>query len=105
MDIVETPIFTRQVIELLTDDSYHELQIELISNPDLGDEIVGSGGLRKIRWSLQGRGKRSGVRIIYYWFMSKDRLLMLYMYSKNKQDNLTMEQLKMLRQVVEKEYR
>jgi mRNA-degrading endonuclease RelE of RelBE toxin-antitoxin system len=105
MDIVETPIFTRQVVELLSDDSYRELQSELIKRPDLGQEIIGSGGLRKVRWSIPGRGKRGGIRVIYYWYISAGKLLMLYMYQKTKQEDLTAEQVKLLRHVVEEEYR
>jgi hypothetical protein len=67
MEIIETSIFTRQVTILLTDDEYHQLQMALLFNPCLGPVIPSSGGLRKVRWSLAGRGKRSGVRAIYYW--------------------------------------
>ncbi len=102
--IIETSIFTRQVQALLTDEEYRRLQMTLILHPDLGAVIPGSGGLRKVRWSLQGRGKRGGVRIIYYWAVSKDQILMLLMYAKNEQDNLTSEQLKVLRRIVEEEY-
>jgi len=55
---IETPIFTRLVQDLLSDDEYRELQIALIVQPDLGPVIQGSGGLRKVRWALPGRGKR-----------------------------------------------
>jgi hypothetical protein len=102
--IIETSIFTRQVQALLTDEEYRSLQMTLILHPDLGVVIPGSGGLRKVRWSLQGRGKRGGVRTIYYWAVSKAQILMLLMYAKNEQDNLTPEQLKFLRRIVEEEY-
>ena len=62
--IVETPIFTRQVTEQLTELEYRELQVMLVTNPGLGEIIKGSGGLRKVRWMLTGRGKRGGARII-----------------------------------------
>lgn len=62
----ETSVFTRRVTELLSDYEYAELQRTLVANPNAGDVIPGSGGLRKIRWAAQGRGKRGGVRIIYY---------------------------------------
>jgi len=67
MVIVETSIFTRRVMELLLDDEYRELQATLVDRPDAGPVIPGSGGLRKIRWSTSGHGKRGGSRIIYYW--------------------------------------
>jgi hypothetical protein len=72
---------------------------------DMGAIIVGSGGLRKVRWAAQGRGKRGGVRLIYYWAVKQDRLLMLLMYPKSERDDLTQEQLKILRKIVEEEYR
>lgn len=104
MLIVETSIFTRQVQKMLPDDTYRELQIALVKRPDMGTIIVGSGGLRKIRWTAPGRGKRGGVRVIYYWAVTQDRLLMLLIYPKSEQDNLTREQLKILRRIVEEEY-
>lgn len=104
MLIIETSIFTRQVLSLLTEEEYRQLQLALVTRPDLGDLIPGSGGLRKVRWSLAGRGKRGGVRTIYYWAVRKDQILMLLMYAKNEQENLTSDQLKVLRRIIEEEY-
>jgi mRNA-degrading endonuclease RelE of RelBE toxin-antitoxin system len=104
MQIIETSIFTRRVVELLSDDDYRELQSMLVIRPDAGPVIPGSGGLRKLRWAASGRGKRGGARIIYYWFTSQEHLLMLYIYPKNEQDNLTPDQLKALKKIVEREY-
>jgi hypothetical protein len=67
--------------------------------------IPGSGGIRKIRWEAQGRGKRSGVRVIYFWASAKGHLLMLYVYSKSESADLTKEQVRHLRQLVEEEFR
>ncbi len=78
MVIVETSIFTRRVLELLTDEDYRKLQIALVNRPHAGAVIPGSGGLRKLRWALLGRGKRGGVRIIYYWAVEQQQLLMLF---------------------------
>jgi hypothetical protein len=102
--IVETSIFTRQVQALLSDNDYRQLQMALVLHPDLGAVIPGSGGLRKTRWAIQGRGKRGGVRVIYYWIVVQDKILMLFMYAKNDQEDLTPEQLKVLRKIVEEEY-
>ena len=104
MVIVETSIFTRRVMELLPDDEYRELQATLVDRPDAGPVIPGGGGLRKIRWRASGHGKRGGARIIYYWATAQERILMLFIYAKNESDDLTPDQIKMLRQVVEKEY-
>jgi hypothetical protein len=104
MVIIETSIFTRQVQKLLSDDIYRELQITLAERPDMGAIIRGSGGLRKVRWAAQGRGTRGGVRVIYYWAVKQGRLLMLLMYAKSERDDLTREQLQILRKIVEEEY-
>lgn len=100
MIFIETSIFTRLVQELLSDDEYRELQSALIQRPDLGAIIQGSGGLRKARWSLQGRGKSGGARVIYY-LVSQEKILMVFIYPKGKQDDLTAEQLKRLRKIIE----
>ncbi len=78
MVILETSIFTRRVLELLADEDYRKLQIGLVNRPQVGAVIPGSGGLRKVRWALSGRGKRGGVRIIYYWAVEQQQLLMLF---------------------------
>lgn len=103
MKIIETSIFTRKLRTLLSDEEYRLLQNELIMNPEKGKIIKGSGGLRKIRWSISGKGKSGGVRIIYYWLKNKEIILMLLIYPKNEQDNLTSKQLKLLTSIVEKE--
>ncbi len=66
--------------------------------------IKGSGGLRKIRWAIKGRGKRGGVRVINYWAVAQEQLLMLLMYAKNERDDLSPDQLKILKKIVEDEY-
>ena len=104
MVIVETSIFTRQVQDLLSDDEYRNLQTTLAKRPDAGALIEGSGGLRKVRWALAGRGKRGGVRVIYYWEVKAERLLMLLIYAKMEQADLTPSQVAILRRIVEEEY-
>jgi len=107
MQFIETSIFTRQVLSLLTDDcfAYRQLQVALVANPELGTIIPHSGGLRKVRWSMSGRGKRGGIRAIYYWVVAEDQILMLFMYPKNEKDDLTPQQLKVLRETVKKEFK
>ena len=102
---IETSIFTRQVIALLTDDEYGQLQTALLEHPDTGAIIPHSGGLRKIRWSMGSKGERGGIRVIYYWVVADDQILMLFMYPKNVKDDLTSQQLKVLREIVEKEFK
>jgi hypothetical protein len=86
----------------MSDDAYRELQEMLIERPEKGDLIPGSGGLRKVRWKLEGQGQRGGVRIIYYWMAADEQLRMLYAYAKVKQENLMPEQLAALRKIVER---
>ena len=104
MAIIETPIFTRRIQGLIADEEYRLLQIHLVNRPDAGKTIPGSGGLRKLRWSAGGHGKRGGIRVIYYWLFTRDAILLLYAYPKSEQDDLTAEQLRKIRKVVEREY-
>lgn len=97
-------MFTRAVTRLLSDESYRKFQTALLADSEVGDRIQGSGGLRKVRWGGEGRGKRGGVRVIYMWIEKRELLLMLLMYSKNEQGDLTPEQLRVLKKVVEQEF-
>ncbi|GAB4581410.1 MAG: type II toxin-antitoxin system RelE/ParE family toxin [Anaerolineales bacterium] len=101
IEIIETPVFTKQVLELLDDESYRALQVELIARPHARPIIPGSGGLRKLRWAGGGHGKQGGVRVIYYWLTANDQIFMLYMYPKNERSDLTPAQLRVLRQLIE----
>ena len=67
MVFIETPIFTREIRTLMSDEDYYQLQQALVMRPEAGKIITGSHGLRKLRWSLPGIGKRGGLRVIYYW--------------------------------------
>jgi mRNA-degrading endonuclease RelE of RelBE toxin-antitoxin system len=104
MVIVETSVFTRRIGEFLADEEYRKLQGALADRPAAGRIISGSGGLRKVRWAPAGRGKRGGVRIIYYWAVAEEKLLMLLIYAKNERDDLSAEQLRILRGIIEEEY-
>ncbi|HSU15040.1 type II toxin-antitoxin system RelE/ParE family toxin [Longimicrobium sp.] len=104
MLIVETPVFTRQVLAALSDDDYRGLQLALVMNPERGVVIRGSGGLRKVRWGAEGRGKRGGVRTIYSYAPRQQVIVMLFLFAKNEQEDLTPEQLRRLRAVVEHEF-
>jgi mRNA-degrading endonuclease RelE of RelBE toxin-antitoxin system len=104
MLIVETAVFTRRVLKLLSDDNYRFLQQTLVADPKAGNVIRQSGGLRKIRWASVGRGKRGGVRVIYYWAAASETILMLLIYAKNEQDDLSPEQLRVLKRLIEEEF-
>jgi mRNA-degrading endonuclease RelE of RelBE toxin-antitoxin system len=105
MLFVETPIFTRELRSLLSDDDYRNLQFALLLRPEAGPIIPGSGGLRKVRWGLGARGKRGGVRVIYYWDKAKEHIYMLLVYPKSRQEDLTQEQLRALRKLVKENLR
>ena len=95
--LVETPIFNRRIQEYMDDDEYGEMQAFLTLHPDAGKVIKGSGGMRKLRWGGSGRGKRGGLRVIYYWWVAMERISLLMAYPKNEQDDLTADQLKQLK--------
>jgi mRNA-degrading endonuclease RelE of RelBE toxin-antitoxin system len=101
---VETPVFS-DLVRSLDDDTYRALQLTLLLRPEQGSLIRGSGGLRKIRWGTQGRGKRGGVRVIYFWEKTRDRCYMLFLYQKNEQGDLTATQVKTLARLVREEFR
>ena len=105
LEFRETEIFTVQITSLLTDDEYAELQGVLVVRPDAGDLIENTGGLRKIRWTQEkrGRGKRGGTRVIYYWHVKGELIYMLFAYSKGIQDDLSARQKKILASMIKKE--
>ncbi|HBT96820.1 MAG TPA: hypothetical protein DEB25_03855 [Desulfobulbaceae bacterium] len=88
MEFIETPVFTRSVTALLTDDEYRLFQTVLANDPERGDLIQGSHGLRKIRVAAKGQGKRGGARVVYYWMTAKGQIYLLVIYPKNRKDDL-----------------
>jgi mRNA-degrading endonuclease RelE of RelBE toxin-antitoxin system len=101
VEFVETPTFTRLIGKLLDDDEYARLQLGLALRPDWGKVIPGSGGLRKVRWAGSGRGKRGGLRIIYYWQTAEDQIWLLLAYPKSERDDLSLDEIKQLKRLVE----
>jgi len=103
MRFVETPVFTKRVKELLPDEDYRALQIALLLRPEQGPLIKGGAGLRKVRWAPRGRGKRGGLRVIYFWQPVDQAFYMLFAYAKTEQEVLTPDQCRVLARVVREE--
>ena len=103
MEFVETPIFTKEVHRHLNASGYRALQLALLLRPEQGKVIPGTGGLRKLRWGVRDRGKRGALRLIYYWNTDTERIYMLFLYHKSSQEDLTRDQLRILRRIVREE--
>ena len=102
MIFIETKLFTKQVSSYLEDEEYEELQSFLMENPDSGVLIRGTGGLRKLRWAIRNKGKRSGIRIIYYWHTMKYQIYFMTLYAKNEMSGLSAEEKKTLKNLLER---
>lgn len=103
MIFIETSKFTKLLSEYLSDDEYRMLQWHLQEKPDSGDVVRGSGGVRKVRWAPEGKGKSGGVRVIYYWKKSDHEIWMLTMYSKSEQASIPGHILKKIAEAIENE--
>ena len=100
LEFIETPVFTRQILQLMSDDEYTSLQQELLDDPEKGALIKAGGGIRKMRFGLEGQGKSGGVRVIYYWLKEDGQIYMLLVYPKSEKDNLTDRETAILRDLV-----
>jgi len=102
VQFVETALFSAQLQASLSDDEYASLQRFLAENPEAGPVIQGAGGIRKLRWAdrRSGRGKRGGHRVIYFYRASHEQILMLALYSKSEQADLTPAQKRKLAEIV-----
>jgi hypothetical protein len=107
MEFFEAPAFTRYVSSYLTDDEYREMQGRLASAPEAGDMIPGTGGFRKLRWAdpKRGKGRRGGLRVIYYYFSSANQIWLMTLYDKNEASDLTPKQKQALKTAIEAEIR
>jgi hypothetical protein len=97
ISFVETKLFTRLVREYLSDEEYAKLQQALLENPEAGVVIPGSGGVRKLRWGAAGRGKRGGIRVIYFLRTRQGQIWMLTLYPKNVAENIPAHVLKQIK--------
>ena len=92
LTVVETSTFARRAEKLLSAEEHEELLFYLAFHPQAGDEIPGTGGVRKVRFAAKGKGKSGGVRVIYYFFDEENPLYAIFLYGKNEQANLTPKQ-------------
>jgi mRNA-degrading endonuclease RelE of RelBE toxin-antitoxin system len=99
---VEVPSFTKRVPDYLDDEELAALQVHMAEHPASGAVIRGSRGLRKLRWQGSGRGKRGGVRVIYYWYVKPEVITLLDIYAKKEKDDLTTAEIKQLNQLLER---
>ncbi len=99
----ETPLFTRLLPNYLNDAEYRTLQKALLENPEQGDVMPGTGGFRKIRWEdkRRGKGKRSGMRVIYYYLMRDQQIWFFTIYGKNEVTDLTPDEKKALKKAIQ----
>jgi hypothetical protein len=100
MEFIETSVFTKALHTLLTDDEDRLLQNTLWRDPLVGDVVRGGGGIRKMRFALDGRGKSGGVRVIYYAIPADAEIYLLLIYPKSKKDSLNAEETAVLRALV-----
>jgi len=105
MIFIEALAFTRHLSEYLDDEQYRELQTRLAANPELGDLMPGTGGFRKLRWAdaRRGKGRRGGLRVIYYYFSSVQQIWLMTLYDKNEAADLTPQEKKALKAAIEAE--
>ena len=102
---VELPVFAKYRPEYLDDEGFRDLQNSLMANPEAGDVIEGTGGLRKIRQPdpRRGKGKRGGLRVIYYWWDGKRQFWLFTLYDKDEMDDLSMKEKKALKDMLKRE--
>jgi mRNA-degrading endonuclease RelE of RelBE toxin-antitoxin system len=101
LTFVETKLFTSLVGSYLSDDEYAALQLSIAANPEAGEIVRGSGGVRKLRWSGSGRGKRGGIRVIYYLRTTRGEVWMLTVYAKNEADSIPGHMLKRIKEEID----
>ncbi len=101
LTFVETPTFTRLLADLATDDDYADFQRELARNPEQGDLLAGCGGVRKVRMAARGKGKSGGARVIYLFLRHRDRIYLLYLFTKGDAANLSPDGKKKMRELAQ----
>lgn len=102
-EFIETSLFTKISKRYFSDDELAELQTYLHEQPEAGDVIRGSGGVRKLRWSAQGRGKRGGVRVVYYLKLADGQIWLLTLYAKNVKESIPTHILRQIKEAIDNE--
>ena len=101
LTFIETKLFTKLVAKYLSDDEYSRLQQALMDDPEAGDRIPGSGGVRKLRLGAEGRGKRGGLRVIYYVKTQLGQIWLLTLYAKNVSENIPAHVLRQIKEEID----
>lgn len=100
MEFFEAKAFTKYIYDYMDDEEFSAMQWFLVFNPEFGDLITGGGGLRKLRWHTKAKGKRGGVRVIYYYVKKREELLLFSIFAKNELEDLPKEILAQLRREI-----
>ena len=101
MVFIETSAFSKYLPDYLSDEDYHALQSYLMQKPDAGAIVRGTGGIRKVRWAPVGKGKRGGVRVIYYWKRPDHEIWMLTIFSKSEKSTIPSHILKQIAEAID----
>jgi hypothetical protein len=107
VEFIEAPVFTQLLSDYLEDDEYKRLQLSLALDPEAGDVIPGTGGCRKVRWAdrKRGKGKRGGLRVIYYYLVKDVQVWLLTLYDKDEAVDLSAKEKRLLKAAIEEETR
>ena len=101
MEFIEASAFTKHVYHYLSEEEYLGLQSFLLQNPEAGKVVRGSGGVRKVRWAMAGKGKSGGVWVIYYFKKQDDEIWLLTIYSKSEVENIPAHVLRQIAKEIE----
>ncbi len=99
---IEQPVFTRALLQLVSDDDYRQFQVEMAAAPDKWPIIKSSGGLRKARLALPGRGKSGSARVLYLWFPKQAAIVFYLIYTKGDMENVPASQMKAIKHEVQR---